>query len=91
LPLLDEQREFDHACAVMRERRYRAFRDTKQADYERIRQEVFAEWGRPRGVIASWGWSIGIDRRVDAFLRANYADEVATLMQIGPDYRNRPV
>ena len=27
-----------------------------------------------------------IDRRVDAFLRANYADEIATLMQIDPDY-----
>ena len=66
LPLLDEQREFDHACAVIREQRYRAFRDTKQADYERIRQEVFSEWGRPRGFIASWGWSMEIDRRVDA-------------------------
>ena len=86
LPLIDEQKEFDRACAVVREQRYRAFRDTKQADYERIRQEVFAEWGRPRGFIASWGWSIEIDRRVDAFLRANYAAEIATLMRIGPDY-----
>jgi hypothetical protein len=86
LPLLDEQREFEHACAVMREQRYRAFRDIKEADYERIRQEVFAEQGRPRGFIASWGWSIEIDRRVDAFLRANYADEIATLMQIDQDY-----
>jgi hypothetical protein len=86
LPLVDEQKEFDRACAVVREQRYRAFRNTKQADYERIRQEVFAEWGCPRGFIASWGWSFEIDRRVDAFLRANYADEVATLMQIGPDY-----
>lgn len=86
LPLLDEQREFDHACAVIREQRYRAFRDTKQADYERIRQEVFSEWGRPRGFIASWGWSFEIDRRVDAFLRVNYADEIATLMQIDPDF-----
>ena len=86
LPLLDEQREFDHACAVIREQRYRALKDSKRADYERIRQEVFAERGRPRGFIASWGWSFEIDRRVDAFLRANYADEIATLMQIDPDF-----
>jgi hypothetical protein len=86
LPLLDEQREFDHACAVMRQQRYRALKDSKQADYERIRQEVVAERGRPRRFLASWGWSVEIDRRVDAFLRANYADEIARLMQIGPDY-----
>jgi hypothetical protein len=86
LPLLDEQREFDHACAVIREQRYRALKDSKQTDCERIRQEVFAERGRPRGFLASWGWSVEIDRRADAFLRANYADEIATLMQIGPDY-----
>jgi hypothetical protein len=86
LPLLDEQREFDHACAVIREQRYRALKESKQADCERIRQEVFAERGGPRGFLVLWGWSIEIDRRVDAFLRANYADEIATLMQIGPDY-----
>ena len=86
LPLLDEQREFDHACAVIREQRYRALKDSKQTDCERIRQEVFAERGSPRGFLASWGWSVEIDRRVDAFLRANYADEIETLMQISPDY-----
>ena len=86
LPLMDEQREFDHACAVMRQQRYRAFRETRQADYERIRQEVFAGRGRPRVFISSWGWGIEIDRRFGAFLRAEFADEIVTLMQIGPDY-----
>jgi len=86
LPLLDEQREFDRACAVIREQRYRALKDSQQADHERIRQEVYAEQGRPTSFFGAWGRGIEVDRRVDAFLRANYEDEIAALMQIGPDY-----
>ena len=37
LPLLDEQKEFDHACTVIREQRWHAFRESKQADCQRIR------------------------------------------------------
>jgi hypothetical protein len=86
LPLLDEQREFDHAFAVIREQRYDALKHSKQADYERIREEVFAERGRPTGFFGALGRGVEIDRRFSAFLRANYADEIVTLMQIGPDY-----
>ena len=49
LPLLDEQREFDNACQTILSARWRAFRATKQADYERIREEVVAERGHPSG------------------------------------------
>ena len=50
LPLLDEQKEFDHACTVIRAQRWHAFRESKQAVYQRIREEVLAGSNPPSGV-----------------------------------------
>ena len=86
LPLLDEQREFDHACTVIREKRWHAFCESKQADYERIRAEVLDGRNPPLDFFGSWGFHVGIDKRFEAFLRAQYADEIAIMMEIAPDY-----
>src|ERR1700704_1177838 len=86
LPLLDEQKEFDHACAVIREQRWYAFRESKQADYQRIRAEALAGRNPPSGYIGRWGFHVGINKRFEAFLRAQYADEIAIMMEIAPDY-----
>jgi hypothetical protein len=86
LPLLDEQREFDNACEVVLSARWRAFRATKQSDYERYRDEVVAERGHPSGSIGGWGIRMEIGKRFEAFLRAHYSDELTIAMQIAPDY-----
>ena len=86
LPLLDEQREFDNACQTILSARWRAFRATKQADYERIYDEVVAERGHPSGSIGGWGIRMEIGKRFEAFLRAHYSDEITIVMQIAPDY-----
>ena len=86
LPLLDEQKEFDHACTVIRAQRWHAFRESKQADYQRIRTEALAGRNPPSGWIARWGFHVGINKRFVAFLRAQYADEIAIMMEIAPDY-----
>jgi hypothetical protein len=41
LSLLDEQKEFDAACRLIRSQRWHAFKEGKQADYERFREEVY--------------------------------------------------
>ena len=86
LPLLDEQKELEHACSLIRDKRWRAFKASKHADYERFRDEVYAEHGVPSGWIARWGRHIEVNRRFEVFLRANYADEIASMMEITPDY-----
>jgi len=86
LPLLDEQRELDHACRLIRAKRWHAFKESKQADYERFRDEVYAECGVPSGWMGRWGRSIKVNERFEAFLRANYADEIAAMKEIAPDY-----
>jgi hypothetical protein len=37
-------------------------------------------------MMGRWAWHIEIDRRFEAFLRANYADEIAMMTDIAPDY-----
>jgi hypothetical protein len=87
LPLLDEQKEFDNACQTILAARWQAFRVSKQADYDRIYDEVVAERGRrPSGSIGGWGIRMEIGKRFEAFLRAHYSDEIAIVMQIAPDY-----
>jgi len=47
LPILDEQMEFEHACMLIRRKRWFAFKESKEADYERFRDEVYTELGPP--------------------------------------------
>ena len=86
LPLLDEQKEFDNACQTILSARWQAFRPTKQADYDRIREEVVAERGHPSGSIGGWGIRMKIGKRFEAFLWAHCRDELTIAMQIAPDY-----
>ena len=86
LPLLDEQREFDNACRTILSARWLAFRISKQADYDRIYDEVLAERGHPSGSIGGWGIRMEIGKRFEAFLRAHHSDEITIVMQIAPDY-----
>ena len=37
-------------------------------------------------MMGRWAWHIEIDKRFEAFLRANYADEIAMMIDIAPDY-----
>ena len=55
-------------------------------DYERFHDEVYAERGTPSGMMGRWAWHIEIDKRFEAFLRANYADEIAMMIDIAPDF-----
>ena len=55
LPLLDEQKEFDHACAVIRAQRWHAFWASKQAERQRILEEMLAGRRPPSGYIGWWG------------------------------------
>jgi hypothetical protein len=82
LPLLDEQREFDNACKTILSARWQAFRATKQADYDRIRDEVVAERGHPSGSIGGWGIRMEIGKRFEGFLRAHYSDEITRLIVV---------
>ena len=59
LPLLDEQKEFDHASKIIRGQRWHAFRESKQADYERIRAEVLAGRNLTSGYIGWWEFHVG--------------------------------
>jgi hypothetical protein len=86
LPLLDEQKEFEHACRLIRNKRWYAFKQSRLADYERFRDGVYAERGIPSGLMCSWARRIEINKRFEAFLRASYADEIAATMDIAPDY-----
>jgi hypothetical protein len=86
LPLLDEQKEFEHMCRRIRDQRWHAFKKDRQADYERFRHEVYAERGIPSGMMGRWARHIEINKRFEAFLHANYADEIAAMMEITPDY-----
>ena len=86
LPLLDEQRELEHACSLIRDERWHAFKESKKADHERFRDEVYAEQGKPNNWISAWGRGVEITKRFEAFLHARFADEIATMMNIVPDY-----
>jgi hypothetical protein len=86
LPLLDEQKELEHACGLIRDKRWYAFKKSRQADYERFRDEVYAERGNPSGMMGGWARYIEINKRFEAFLHTNYADEIAAIMDIAPDY-----
>jgi hypothetical protein len=86
LPLLDEQKELEHACRLIRDKRWYAFKKSRQADYARFRDEVYAERGIPSGMMGRWARHIEIHKRFEAFLRANYADEIAAMIDIAPDY-----
>jgi hypothetical protein len=63
LPLLDEQKELEHACGLVRSKRWCAFKESKQADYDRFRDEVYAERGVPSGMMGGWSRHIEIDKR----------------------------
>ena len=82
LPLLDEQKELEHACSLIRDKRWYAFKASKQADYERFRDEVYAERGVPSSFMGRWAWHIDINKRFEAFLHAKYADEIAMMLVI---------
>jgi hypothetical protein len=86
LPLLDEQRELGHACRLIRDKRWYAFKESRQADYERFRDEVYAERGIPSGMMGRWTRHLEINKRFEAFLRTSYGDEIAAMMVIAPDY-----
>jgi hypothetical protein len=86
LPLLDEQHELEHACRLIRDKRWYAFKKCKHADYERFRDGVYVERGIPSGIIGGWARHIEISKGFEAYLRANYADEIAAMMDIAPDY-----
>src|SRR5690348_12291816 len=86
LPLLDEQREFEHACMLIRRKRWHAFKERKQSDYERFRDEVHTERGAPTDFSGRRLRHFCITKRFEAFLRANYADEIVAMMDIAPDY-----
>ena len=86
LPLLDEQRELDHACRLIRAKRWHAFKESKQSDYERFRDEVYAARGIPSGMMGRWARHIEIVSRFEAFLRVSYTDEIAMMIDIAPDY-----
>jgi hypothetical protein len=86
LPLLDEQHELEHACGLVRDKRWRAFKKSRQADYGRFRDEVYAERGTPSGMMGGWSRHIEINKRFEVFLHANYADEIAAMKVIAPDY-----
>jgi hypothetical protein len=86
LPLLDEQKELEYACRLVRDKRWYAFKESRRSDYERLRDEVYAEHGIPSGMMSRWARHIEINERFEAFLRANYADEIAAIMDIFPDY-----
>jgi hypothetical protein len=85
LPLLDQQKELEHACRLIRNKRWYALKASRKADYERFRDEVYTERGIPSGMMDSWARHIEISKRFEAFLRANYADEIAGMMDIAPD------
>jgi hypothetical protein len=86
LPLLDEQKELEHVCRLIRDRGWSAFRRSKQADYDRFRDEVYEKRGVSSSFMGRWAWHIDINKRFEAFLHANYADEIATMLEIAPDY-----
>ena len=85
LPILDEQTEFEHACMLIRRKRWFAFKESKQSDYERFRDEVYTESGPPTDYSGIRSRHFCITQRFEAFLHANYADEIA-MMDIAPDY-----
>ena len=62
------------------------FWESKQADRQRIRDEMLAGRNPPSGYIGWWGFHVGVNKRFEAFLRAQYADEIAIMMEIAPDY-----
>ena len=41
---------------------------------------------RLRGRLAGGDFNLEINKRFEAFLRAQYADEIAIMMEIAPDY-----
>jgi hypothetical protein len=86
LPLLDEQKELENRCRLIRDHRWSAFKERNQADYERFRDEVYAERGVPSSFMGRWAQHIVINKRFEAFLHANSADEIAAMMAITPDY-----
>ena len=49
LPLLDEQHELEHACRLVSSKRWYAFKKSKQADYDRFRDEVTRSVASHRG------------------------------------------
>jgi hypothetical protein len=71
LPLLDEQKELEHACRLIRDKRWYALKKSRRADYERLRHEVYAERGIPSGTMGRWARHIEIDKRFEAFLRTH--------------------
>ena len=86
LSLVDEQKEFDHACRVIRGARLSAFWDENKAEYERILNEVLAASGPIRG------WShAGIiyreaQKRFNTYMYARFPDKIAAMTRIAPDF-----
>jgi hypothetical protein len=64
LPLLDEEKEFDPACRVIKEQRWHAFKESKQADYQRIRTEALAVSRAPSVSIDGWGFYMKVNKRL---------------------------
>jgi hypothetical protein len=44
LPLIDEQKELEHACWLIRSKRWRAFKQSKQDHYQRFRDGIRRTW-----------------------------------------------
>jgi hypothetical protein len=86
VPLLDEQKELEYACRLIRDKRWFAFKKGRHADYERSRDEVYIEHGIPSGLMGRWARHIEISKRFEASLHANDADEIAAMIDIAPDY-----
>lgn len=86
LPLVDEHREFDHACMAIRGARFTAFWDANKTEYDRIRKEVIAVCGPIRG------WSHAgiiyreVQERFNAYMYARFPDQIAAMRRIAPDY-----
>jgi hypothetical protein len=86
LPLLDEQKEFESACRQIQRHRWQAFKESKRADYERLRKDVYAQREPSAGPMSKWALHMELETQFEAFLRARYADEIAKMLEIVPDY-----
>jgi len=86
LPLIDEQKEFDHACRVIRGARLSAFWDANKAEYDRMVRDAIAVCGP----IRSWSHAGNVYReaqkRFNAYMYARFPDEIAAMKRIAPDY-----
>jgi hypothetical protein len=48
-----------NACRLVRSKRWYAFKESNQADYDRFHNEVYEERGVPSTMMGRWEWHIG--------------------------------